>query len=688
MWISPNCLNKNENLTIQLFHQSPQPVENVVIWNFNSKDLTKGVKEAKIESDGSFWRGIINIGSFNPKIDYSMRIKLDKYLDNAIEKDYFPKNSKSDKNLFFSNEDYEREYIKYELTNPGDSLKISNTFEGKNNLKYFNPDIRDSKKINSALSSKFQDNKRETNPITNILANSLNMNPSKLLNNHAIKDIKEPINRNNSARNNCFSSFGNLNNLNINKNSENYDSSVLKLSNCYNGEKDFIKIDNRIQDDHHPTDNERGVLCNRIKIILSSNYGDKDYVGLTGIQFLDSDNKIINIEEAKSIGALPKDINTAFENCGDPRIFENVFNEINEVSDDSCMWLTPYNPFSPPFLELEFECTIYLSSIKLWNYNRSDQLNRGTRTIEIIIDEDYSNAKSVILRRGIGETGVDYSQTIYYPFLSTQFSQVEMEIFNKIKPASLSFEQDYETPYLPTGLLFKIVVHSNWGDPNEVGLNRIEFFDQNGNLIFDDDSINNKLKILAIPSYSNPNNCESTDVKNILNIQNSFDSNNKNFKNTKWISKFINTRVAEIKKDDDSDLISPLYNTFSKLEKNLEIKKYLENKNNPNCVYILFNKPISISYIRFWNLDDSPSKGCKDIDILCDDKLIYKGILKKAIDDFSYSTIILFTSDEQIIKNIDENLLNPHKNHKYNYSKYEVNNCYVMSIDEGLYYFN
>ena len=46
---------------------------------------------------------------------------------------------------------------------------------------------------------------------------------------------------------------------------------------------------------------------------------------------------------------------------------------INEVSDDSCMWLTPYNPFSPPFLELEFESKIYLSSVKLWNYNRSDR---------------------------------------------------------------------------------------------------------------------------------------------------------------------------------------------------------------------------------------------------------------------------------------------------------------------------
>jgi hypothetical protein len=682
MWISPISLNKNENLTIQLFHQSTQALEKVVIWNFNSKDLTKGVKEAKIESDGSFWRGIINIGSFNPKIDYSMRIKLDKYSDKVIEKDYFPKNSKSDKNLFFSNKDYEREDIKYELTNPRDSLEISNKLEGKSNLKYFNLDIRDSKQINSAWPSNNQENKGESNSNTNLLANSLNMNPTKLLNIHSIKEIQEPINRLNSARNNCFNSFGNLNNLNINNSNENYDSSALKTSTGNNMKKDFINIPNRIRDDHHKTGNERGIPCRRIKIILSSNYGDKDYVGLTGIQFLDSNNKNINIEEAKSIGALPKDINTVFENCGDSRIFENVFNEINEISDDSNMWLTPYNPFSPPFLELEYESAIYLSSIKFWNYNRSDQLNRGTRTIEIVIDEDYSNAKSVILRKGIGESGVDYSQAINYPFLSTQFSQDEIEIFNNIKPAALSFEQDYETPYLPTGLLFKIVVHSNWGDPNEIGLNGIEFFDQIGNSILEDNSINFTLKIVAIPSYSNSNSYESRDVKNVMNIQKIFGNNIKNFKNTKWVSKFINTRVADLNKDDDSNSISPLDNTFSNLNKNLESKKYKENKNNPNCVYFLFNKPISISYMRFWNLEYSPSKGCKEIDILCDGQLIYKGILKKAVDDLSYSTIVLFTSDEKITKNIDETLLNPHKNHKYNYSKYEVSNCYVMSIDE------
>jgi hypothetical protein len=63
---------------------------------------------------------------------------------------------------------------------------------------------------------------------------------------------------------------------------------------------------------------------------LSSNYNDGKYVGLTGIQFIDDKNEVVNIEHALSIGALPKDVNTYYNNCGDPRIFE-ILDQINFV---------------------------------------------------------------------------------------------------------------------------------------------------------------------------------------------------------------------------------------------------------------------------------------------------------------------------------------------------------------------
>ena len=43
-----------------------------------------------------------------------------------------------------------------------------------------------------------------------------------------------------------------------------------------------------------------------IRIVFISNYGHKDYVGLTCLEFIDNKGKVINIEKAKTIGALPK----------------------------------------------------------------------------------------------------------------------------------------------------------------------------------------------------------------------------------------------------------------------------------------------------------------------------------------------------------------------------------------------
>jgi len=128
-----------------------------------------------------------------------------------------------------------------------------------------------------------------------------------------------------------------------------------------------------------------------MKIVLRAGYGDNEYIGLTGIQFFDENEESINIEKAKTIGALPKDINTVMNNCGDPRIFENVFNLINETNDDNYMWLTIYNSSSPPYIEISYEDYINISSIKFWNYNKNTDLHRGVKIVDLILDEDYKN---------------------------------------------------------------------------------------------------------------------------------------------------------------------------------------------------------------------------------------------------------------------------------------------------------
>ena len=75
-----------------------------------------------------------------------------------------------------------------------------------------------------------------------------------------------------------------------------------------------------------------------------------------------------DIESVKSY------LNTINDNCGDPRIFENIFNSLNEVVDDYYMWLTVYEAYSPPYIEIVFQNIVNLSAVKIWNYNKYDEL--------------------------------------------------------------------------------------------------------------------------------------------------------------------------------------------------------------------------------------------------------------------------------------------------------------------------
>ena len=343
MWISSYDSKSDKKIKIEMYilnnkYNSIDKIDYIQIWNYNGRELNKGIKEIEImKKNIKCWKGIIPKGEYNIKNDYSFKIQLNEKDINMS--DTLTNNSYHKRNFYLS-------------------LLKQNKFTTK--LSFSQSDFNDSK-----------------NQITS----------------------------------------------------------------------------HRYEKYH--------ITFHKIRIQLLSNYGHHFFIGLTGINLIDKDDNIINIEDANSIGALPKDLRTIYNNENDYRVFENTFSNINNTIDENCMWLTVKNP--KPFLEIVFENEMNLSRIDFWNYNEPFSLDKGVKEFEIIIDDE--KIYNVIVWKGLG---IDY----YNIYQKINFYDLD---FRKEKKFSI----DYNFKSYPIGFVFKIIFINNYGDKNYISLKNIIFYDKN-----------------------------------------------------------------------------------------------------------------------------------------------------------------------------------------------------------------
>ena len=325
------------------------------------------------------------------------------------------------------------------------------------------------------------------------------------------------------------------------------------------------------------------IKCKKLKLKLISNYGHKDQIGLTGLELFSINKKgkyQISLNDISSIGAMPKDLSTFF-NINDKRIFENLFNKQNKTNDENLMWLTVK---INPYIEIIFKKQIYLNSIKFWNYNQINKLNKGVKEINLYID-DNKNPLIIILHKGIEDDSIDFSQEIIFPYKNNSynnfFTNEEIEPFKQLKFASLLYYQNYETPYLPIGSILKLILLDNWGDKNFIAIDDVKIYDQLGRIVKSQKSRNE------------------------------------------------------------------YYDVFKDFKKNDEMKKN-------NILYIFLEKIVGISYIRIFNHKKDNMKGVRKLIIKLDENIIFNGNVNKYNNINNGCTVILFTCDLNITKNIKE----------------------------------
>ena len=402
--------------------------------------------------------------------------------------------------------------------------------------------------------------------------------------NKTIKIINETYDRDNYENNKDFLFSENINNTIF----QNKRPIVLKGIEIINNKEE--------KDKNSPNKKEKEIklqyqICDKIKIELISNYGHSKYIGLSGIEFFDDIDSLIDINSNK------KDIKlNQIKNNKQKKMINNLFNGKNNTKDSNCMFYTRINQAS---FEIEFKQQLKIKKIIIYNYNDDKYKNIGTKNINFIF---YKNGKiektikSIYLNKNIGEEGIEYGQILKYPFNNLfnvkKYKNLNENIKNDLFNLVYNKDYDYYCPSFPSGFIIKLLLFNNWGNNEYIGFEQIKLFNENNEEIIMSE------------------NEEKVDCKENNNIPNVYLFPNKLTINPK-INPIILTKYKNINCSKNADYV--------------------------NRIYIIFNNLIMISRIYIKNYCKYDEISVKCIKIFIDDNLIFEGQLNKNDNEIFFS---------------------------------------------------
>ena len=360
-----------------------------------------------------------------------------------------------------------------------------------------------------------------------------------------------------------------------------------------------------------------GVTGQRLQLCIMSTWGDKHYVGLTGLEFLGPGGRPLSIK-AQWIDAQPRDMNCIPGYSGDYRTLDKLIDSMNRTMDDHHMWLVPFTPGQQHSIWVDFQAPIALTGIRFWNYNKSpDDTSRGVRSLALFFDGQP--LASFTLRKAPGSQAFGFAQLFILPFSDPLSEELKAPFYQRPKFPSELTRQMYEVPCLPVGYIFKLRLLSTWGDNFYIGLNGVELFDHQGR------------RLLATPCFTltaSPSSVQElpgherdmrTVEKLVDGVNNTYDDRHM------WLAPFANSEQI-----------------------------YAAAGPRVNEVTLTFEKQVCLSYVLLWNYGKTQSRGTREYELLLDDLLLYHGVLKPAPPQGSgdFACAVLFTGDRSIVESV------------------------------------